>query len=887
MTISGIWPLALATAVMGLTPNRTSQNVSSSALPSAAAIAGIEVPFQENRGQWDARVAFKADMFAGSLWVTNNGALVHALAGQRAADSRSPSPETAWSLVESFVDGKHTMPTMIDRSPTNVSYFLGDQASQWADRVETASRISLGEVWPGVEVRLQARGSRIEKFFHVSPGASPRAIAVRLDGARKISIDGSGRLIAATDHGDVAFSSPIAFQIIAGQRRDIAVAYRLTPSGYRFTVGSYDQRHELVIDPILQSTYAGGDGTNFARAMVRDSAGNILIAGTTGSLDFPGTTGGAQPSYGGSFDMIVLRFNSSLTTMLQATYLGGDGSDDANSIAVDTAGNVVIAGEAGSNFPGTAGSAQPTWGGSQDMVVVRLNATLTTLVRSTYLGGANSEGAQGLTLDSAGNIFVVGRTGSTDFPGVSGGAQATKGSGNDLVIAKLNSGLTTLIQATYFGGSGAEGELCAITVDESDNVLIAGATSSAAMAGFAGGAQSSYAGGGGDAVIAKFSNALTSLIGATYLGGTGNEGASAIVINSAGNVVITGSTQSANFPGTAGGAQSSHGGGSDMMIAILSSDLTSLVRSTYLGTAMDDHSYALAIDENGDVLIAGKTPGTNFPGVTGGAQATISGVDGDMVIARLNGTLTTLKQATYVGGTADDQAAAIMFDGAGNILVAGHTQSTNFPATSGGAQPAKGAGASNVAVVRLTPSLRLVEPVPPPDAPTITAPAQNAVIGDTTPTISGTCETGAEVVVSEAITELCTTTCAASAFSCTSTALADGEHIIYATQTTAAGESAPSADRTFTVSSNGEDLDADGDGITDDLDNCPLVVNADQADIDDDGVGDACEDTDSPDEPRGCGCSSPATPGAGSGIAVALLVLRTSRTRSKRRTTYM
>ena len=692
-------------------------------------MAGLAVPFEANQGQFAPEVAFAARTFAGTLFVTRDGRIVHALAGKpeqkneakqnkevTAADStpdhrtsKSPMPRgPGWALVESLKGAGELAPSGSQPSATSVSRFNGGAAPNQTSNIATFDRVALGEAWPGVSVELAAHGSNVEKLFTVAPGTNPKSIRMGVAGAKRLRLDNDGSLIVATGNGNVAFTPPVAFQEIEGHRTEVAVHYKLlADNSYRFETSTYDRSQPLVIDPLLQSTYLGGSAQDQAFALALDASGNVLVVGYTASTNFPGTAGGAQAANGGgSQDAFVARLSSSLTTLVQATYLGGSSFDQATELALDASGNVLIVGYTTStNFPGTTGGVQPTSNGGGDAFIARLSSNLQMLTQATYLGGSNADIANTLALDASGNVFVGGYTASTNFPGTTGGAQpANAGGSQDVFVARLSSNLQTLVQATYLGGSDTD-QAFALALQGSGNVLVTGTTGSTNFPGTIGGAQPANGGGGRDIFVARLSGSLTTLMQATYLGGSSAESASVLALDATGNVLVAGDTGSTNFPGTSGGAQLASGGSADAFVARLSSNLTTLVQATYLGGSDFDQANALALDPDGNVLVAGLTNSTNFPGTSGAAQA-VNGGNFDAFVARLTSSLTTLVQATYLGGNAYDAAFALAVDASGNVLIAGSTQSTNLPGTTGAAQPSSG-GNGDVFVAKLSASLRL------------------------------------------------------------------------------------------------------------------------------------------------------------------------------------
>jgi len=402
---------------------------------------------------------------------------------------------------------------------------------------------------------------------------------------------------------------------------------------------------------ILQSTYLGGNYSDYALALAISSDGYVYVAGETESTDFPRTSGGAQESNIIS-DAFVARLNPSLTQILQSTYLGGNSRDVGAALAIHPrTGEVYVAGWTSStNFPGTSGGAQATIGDLstniyRDAFVARLNPSLTQILQSTYLGGQNEEVALALAIHpTTGEVYVAGWTVSIDFPGTSGGAQASRiGNNNDAFISRLNQSLTRILQSTYLGGSGYERATALAIHPTTGEVYVAGSTFSTDFPNTNGGAQATrgdvfY----GDAFISRLNQSLTQILQSTYLGGNSEDVGTALAIHPrTGEVYVAGWTGSTNFPNTAGGAQETLGNflNGDAFISRLNQSLTQILQSTYLGGRSSDSAYALAIHPTtGEVYVAGSTSSTDFPNTNGGAQTSNNG-NGDAFVARLTADL--------------------------------------------------------------------------------------------------------------------------------------------------------------------------------------------------------------------------------------------------------
>lgn len=218
--------------------------------------------------------------------------------------------------------------------------------------------------------------------------------------------------------GTVAMTKPLAYQDVDSLRKPVEASYFVDGSTYGFAVDHYDPRHTLVIDPLLASAFVGGSQQDTAFTIVVDGSGDVFVAGFTFSANYPTTAGAFDETFnGGSFDGVVSRLNRTLTGLVASTYLGGSGNDAANVVALDGAGNVLVGGFTSSgDFPITSGAVDTTHNGGSDVFVSILDPGLQTLSASTFLGGAGTDFVLEIQLDGAGDVFLAGRTTSTDFP---------------------------------------------------------------------------------------------------------------------------------------------------------------------------------------------------------------------------------------------------------------------------------------------------------------------------------------------------------------------------------------------------------------------------------------------------------------------------------------
>jgi RHS repeat-associated protein len=315
---------------------------------------------------------------------------------------------------------------------------------------------------------------------------------------------------------------------------------------------------------VVWSSFLGGSGVDKGRAIAVDGAGQVYVAGYA-EANFP-TVHAYQTSYGGSGDAFVTVFKADGSGLLGSTYLGGSALDDAYGIALDNSNHIYVDGLTSSSaYPTTGGAYQTSSGGGQDGFVSRLTlpSTTMTLDWSSYIGGSGEDGLRGIAVDSSNRAYVAGYSKSSNYPTTVGAYQTTLSGTQDAVVSRLDSNGTALGFSSYVGGTGVD-EAKGIALDASNNVYLAGLTSGSFPTSNA--AQSTYGGGSNDAFVLEMASSGASLTWSTYLGGSGDDYAQGISVDTNSNVIVAGATASTNFP-TASPYQGSNAGGYDAFIA--------------------------------------------------------------------------------------------------------------------------------------------------------------------------------------------------------------------------------------------------------------------------------------------------------------------------------
>ncbi|HUS15168.1 MAG TPA: SBBP repeat-containing protein, partial [Chloroflexia bacterium] len=431
---------------------------------------------------------------------------------------------------------------------------------------------------------------------------------------------------------------------------------------------------------LLYSSYYGSFERDSIEDIGRDAAGNIYVMGTTFENDI---------YYG---DINVAKFSPDGHTLLYQTILGGSRIDYGYAIAVDAAGNATVAGLATSFDYPVVNALQPTHaGGVYDVVLTKLNPNGGILF-STYLGGNGYDYGSGLATDGAGNVYLTGHTGSSNFPTTAGALQPTHQGMDDGYVTKITANGSAIVWSTYLGGM-YDDEAHAVSLDTQGNVYLTGWTVSPNFP-TASPFQPALSDNSGDAFVTKLNPQGSALIYSTYLGGNnppgpGEDNGQGITVDASGAAYVTGYTQAPNFPVTAGSYQPFFRGYYDAFVTKLAPAGNALVYSTYIGGTLnppfgDDEAFDIAVDGAGQAHITGKTNSPDFP-VVRAIQPQKADVY-DAFVSKLNAAGSDLIYSTFLGGhyappgaQGDDSGQAILIDGAGNAVIGGSTSSADFP----------------------------------------------------------------------------------------------------------------------------------------------------------------------------------------------------------------
>ncbi len=652
---------------------------------SSPSMSGVAMPFVQNDGQLDPAASFALTQGAVSTFFTDRGLAV-SMADRGGTSQR-------WGLHLDFLDARPVTPQGVSPDGAVVSYFHG-QPDEWRTGVGTYAGLVYRDLWPGIDLRYRSTPAGLKYSFLVHPGADPSDIRLRWRGATELELE-EGRLNIHTPAGSLVDDRPISFQPASGSRTPIASSYQLRGETYGFRIGDHDPSRALVIDPAIEyAGYVGGDMYDEARAIDVDGSGAAYLLGRTDSPEasFPETVG-PDTSYNTNSDVFIAKIDPSGSGLIYAGYIGGDNFEIGFGVAVDSAGAAYVVGATSSDdatFPDVGGP-DTSYNGNGDAFIAKVDPAGTALEYAGFIGGDQSDGAEGVAVDGSGAAYVTGQTSSDEstFPEAGGPDTSYNGSG-DAFIAKVMPSGASLSYAGFIGGDASDGGN-AVRVDAAGAAYIGGLTFSAEPT-FPElvGPDVTFNEPGvdtfndGDGFVAKVDPSGGSLVYAGYVGGERREDLRGLALLG-GNAYLSGETQSdqASFPVVVGPdlTHNSPGIERDAFVAKVNASGSGFVYSGFIGGADNEGGRGIDVDPTGAAYLTGRTDSdqTSFP-VINAPQATHGGGT-DAFVTKVNPAGTGLVYSGFIGGDQFDKGYGLAVDAGGNAYIGGRTSSSaaTFP----------------------------------------------------------------------------------------------------------------------------------------------------------------------------------------------------------------
>jgi hypothetical protein len=634
---------------------------------------GMPLLFEENRGQTFAEVDYLA-RGKGYLLLLSSQEVLWLLQSQAPGEDAVASTGGPVVVRLRWLNGSSDREPRGEQTvPTRTSYFKGTNPSEWIRALSNHRAVRYEEIYPGIDLVFYGKDGRLEYDFLVSPGADPGQIQLSFTGMNALRLGSNGDLVLETSFGEMRHTIPHIYQEFAGERREVTGRFRLEEDGVvTFEVDSYNPELALTIDPVLvYSTYLGGSESEVPGSVAVDSEGHLYVIGSTGSADFPLHNPFQDEFAGGGAtlgDVYVTKIDASGSSILYSTYIGGAGTDVGRGIAVNALGQVVGTGTTFSTDFPSTPGSFQPACSGQCPFVFQLTADGSQLRYGTFVGRGDG---LAVALDNLGQAVLTGKTSSTNFP-VKDAFQMEKSGGFDAFVSKLNGNGSDLIFSTFLGGSDSENLIgkADVATDMTGGIYVTGRTRSDDFPTL-NPIQAGFQG-GEDAFVSKL-DPQGALVYSTYLGGSGDDVGQGICTDQNGSAYVTGNTESLDFP-TVAAFQPDFGGGSpigDAFVAKIAPAGGALAFSTYLGGQAGDTAADIALDSLGQVVVVGNGS-SNFP-----VHQALRSFDGiDNYVAKFSADGSEVVYSTPIGGGDADISVATFGT---NVYAAGNIAVANLP----------------------------------------------------------------------------------------------------------------------------------------------------------------------------------------------------------------
>ena len=568
------------------------------------------------------------------------------------------------------------------------NYLIGADTSRWIHGIANYHDVEYEHLYPGISLDFYGNGRELEHDFQVEAGADPSRIAFRIEGTERVNLNAGGDLEIHLGGNTLTMRKPVAYQNLAGGRKEVNVGFRLGEDGtVRFNVGDYASDVPLVIDPVFVfSTYLDGSGPGQITGVTTDSSGNIYVTGETTSAGFP-TLGAEQSQLGSTQNAFVTKLDPTGAKLIYSTYLGGASISFGSAIAVDAGGNAIVAGVANNSY--FLASLSPD--GTQLNYFLNID------------GGAAMYGSNGeLALDSSGNAYLAGDAGSPGFQVTAGTLPPSVPVSNYSTMFALKVDRTgKLVYATVITGNATDTSAFmipyGIAVDAQGQLTIAGVagpilptTSGVVQAAFPNTVGFTSTAG----FVLQLNSTASAINFASYLPGT--DTVAGMAVSAQGNLYFVGTTTESNLPATANAYQRTADSG---YVMELSPGATSVQAATYFkgftmrGSTSIFDPMRIALDSRGNVAVAGMTLSPAFPMLNPFTPVyePIASTSMDMAVAEFSPNLGSLLFGSFVSSTdayyPGSTFGSMTVDKKDHLIVAGTTEAYDFPTTAGAYQP--------------------------------------------------------------------------------------------------------------------------------------------------------------------------------------------------------
>ncbi|MFO8052124.1 MAG: fibronectin type III domain-containing protein [Thermoplasmatota archaeon] len=636
--------------------------------------------FIENRGQWDPSILFAARSDFGKAAFQENG-IIYDVSTFDTATGKVLGYAMEMEMVGARTENVEGM----EPTGTEHNFFSGSDPDKWGIGAGSYGYIRYTEAWEGLDIKYYFRENSLKYDIISSPHSDISKAVFRVPEEVTIHLDDNGLHLEFENGLGLVEAPPIAFYDDAEGGMLGSGFARLDEQSYTIELENRDPTRPVRVDPLVFSTFVGGMGTEYGYGMDADGQDNVYMSGSTNSFNFPVTSGAYQSTYDNQTDGYFCKLDSTGTSMDYATYFGGDKRDRIMDVALDSQGNIWIAGDTNSpDIPTTANAYNTTLNGNAfDIMAAKFDPTGSNLIYSTYIGGTDDDRIQGrdsIAVNPEGYLVVVGNSFSSDYPTTpdaidsdfSGMMIRTKG-----ILTMIDGSSSDLKYSTYYGGT-MMNMITSVALNEEGEIFMTGATQSMDFPTTEGAYMTEMTGLMSGFVVRIDLSLQSPVVYSTLLGGPGFSNFESIAVDDE-NAYITGATRDAEYPITEGAYQNESNGNNEVFITKMNHNGSALVYSTFVGSEDNDHGHSIKVTEGGEACVVGYTESRYFPHMDQYVYGLAEDYERESFMLKMNSEGDEMAYGALFGGQYSDIAYSLKLASNGDALITGVTGSPNFP----------------------------------------------------------------------------------------------------------------------------------------------------------------------------------------------------------------
>jgi hypothetical protein len=665
--------------------------------------------FIENKGQWESQVKFLSQSGGRDVWITNNGITFdyYKYNNLEALSNPQMKPEecnnlklqrTGQVIKLNFLGSvKDVKAFGAIKQKAYYNYFIGNNPQKWQSEVQLYSELIIEKIYDRINARIYFDGPSVRYDFILQPGANPYDIKIEMKGQNDFSIDENGDLILKTVFGEIRHNNIFAYQEIDGIKSKVTCNFINEGNIVKFKLGEYDKSKELIIDPLVYSSFLGptSNSTDQIGMGLISSGNSVLITGTAVSAGFPVTPGAytSNSPISNNFHVFVSKIipDRKLPPSQQlvfSSFFGGIDNEFGYDIAIDKDNDIYLTGTTSSqDFPITSITLDKVGGWNEtfnrklvDGFIAKLSGDGKNLLYSTFLGGDRYFYATSIDVDDNKMVYLTGYSNCTFYQSDYRG----EGTDFDIVMLKLDppAGANGLVYFSFYGGNNHD-EGYKIKSTPGGFVYLAGKTQSVDFPKTIGTAPKSPI---PDAYVLKMDftkSGNASVVDAFAFGGSNEDIAFDMAVDNSENLIVTGYTLSQDFPITAGAFSNKLLGNKDIFITKidLSNKSNPIVFSSYLGGKNVDIAYSITSDKQTSVFLTGTTSSPDYPLTSRAYQKDLYGTSDAFVtkINLLSDPPYSIEYSTLLGGAFEETGLSVGYMNDKTVSVAGITKSEDYP----------------------------------------------------------------------------------------------------------------------------------------------------------------------------------------------------------------